>query len=309
MNLPTQTKSTTIHILDLKFLGLPGAIAAYSIPHSRGAILIESGPGSTVPALIAGLDAHRFQPGDISDVFVTHIHLDHAGASGWMARQGARIHVHPVGAPHLANPEKLLASARRIYGDSMDPLWGEFLPVPEQQIEIIEDHQVVEVDGLKLQAFSTPGHASHHHAYLFEDTCFCGDIGGIRLQGSQHLRVPMPPPEFNLEQWIGSVNLLKTLKFSYLAPTHFGLFSDPQRHLESLSAQLVDIGAWMDGFLPTDPPIDEINQQFLEWTRRRTLAEGVSPTLADIYEAANPSWMSAAGMQRYWRAYGHIRQP
>src|SRR4030067_192880 len=132
-----------VHTLDLNFLGVPGTIAAYLIPHRQGVVLIESGPGSTVPALVNSLNSLGYRPADVTDVLLTHIHLDHAGAAGWLAEQGARIFVHPVGAPHLLNPEKLLASARRTSGDMMEPLWGELLPVPEDQLTVISDGEVV----------------------------------------------------------------------------------------------------------------------------------------------------------------------
>ncbi len=117
--------------LDLNFQGNAGIIAAYLIPHAHGAVLIESGPGSTIPALIKALAKHGFSPNDITDVLLTHIHLDHAGAAGWLAQQGARIHVHEIGAPHMINPAKLLASARRIYLENMERLWGEDRETPQ----------------------------------------------------------------------------------------------------------------------------------------------------------------------------------
>ena len=141
-----------IQTLDLHFLGLTGAIAVYLLPHQHGAALIECGPGSTLPALTHRLAQHGYQPGDITDVFLTHIHLDHAGSAGWFSNQGARIHVHPIGAPHLLEPEKLLASAQRIYGDRMDYLWGQFLPVREEKLFVMRDNDEVEIGGLRVRA-------------------------------------------------------------------------------------------------------------------------------------------------------------
>ena len=155
-----------VFTLDLNFQNRHGTIASFLIPHSRGAILVECGPSSTLPALLQGLSEHGFTARDVTDVLLTHIHLDHAGAAGWFARQGARIHVHPVGAPHLRDPEKLLTSARRIYGDSMDSLWGEFLPVPQDQLSIPLNGGEIEIDGICLRAIDTPGHAEHHFVYL-----------------------------------------------------------------------------------------------------------------------------------------------
>ena len=130
---------TSIVTLDLNFQGLPQAIATYLIRHRDTAVLVECGPGSTLEALRAGLAANGLSPRDVTHVLLTHIHLDHAGAAGWMAAQGAKILVHPVGAPHLQNPEKLLRSAQRIYGDQMDALWGDFRPVPESSLQVPSD--------------------------------------------------------------------------------------------------------------------------------------------------------------------------
>jgi len=293
----------SIFTLDLNFLGISGAIAAYLVPHSGGAVLIESGPGSTIEALQAGLAAHGYAVQDITDVFLTHIHLDHAGASGWLARQGARIHVHPVGAPHLLDPEKLLTSAQRIYGDQMERLWGEFLPVPEVQLSVLHDGDVIEINGLRLQVIDTPGHADHHNVYLMDEVCFSGDIGGVRLAGSRHLRLPMPPPEFHLEKWRASLNRLYTLDLRRIAPTHFGLFDDVGWHLAAIARELDTVQGWIETTLPENPDLDTLTERFLAWVKDRSQEDGVEPAQIDVFELANPSWMSPLGIQRYWRKY------
>lgn len=300
---------TDLHFntLDLNFLGIPGAIASYLIPTRNGAILIESGPGSTVSRLQAALREHGYTEKDLQAVFLTHIHLDHAGAAGWLARQGAQVYVHPLGAPHLLNPEKLLASARRIYGDQMETLWGEFLSVPEEKLTLIEDDQVIELDHLRLRTLETPGHANHHHAYMVGDVCFTGDIGGVRMQNSAYLSVPMPPPEFILEKWRLSVARLQLElekgNFRRLAPTHFGVFEDPAWHLARLSQALNEIEAWIEETLPGDPDDDQLYQQFMNWNRRRASSQGLDPAMTEAYEAANPAFISVAGIRRYWNKY------
>lgn len=294
----------TIHTLDLNFQGIPGSIAVYLIPHTRGAALVECGPGSTLPALQRGLRALGLDFADITDVLLTHIHLDHAGAAGWLARQGARIHVHPVGAPHLIDPEKLLISAGRIYGDRMQTLWGEFLSVPETQLDVVEDNQVVEVGDLRFRAIDTPGHAYHHYAYVFNDVCFTGDIGGVRVGGIRHLRLPMPPPEFNLEVWRQSLERLEQEyaagRFARIAPTHFGVFDDPAWHLKAARQALDEVEAWMLRVMPGDPTPAELEAQFIDWARQRSLRYGVQESVLGPLEAANPSGMSAHGIYRYW---------
>lgn len=301
------SQGTNVYTIDHNFLGIRGAIASYLIPHTGGVILIESGPGSTISALTAGIEIYGYKINDVTDVLLTHIHLDHAGAAGWLAQQGAHIYVHHIGAPHLLDPRKLLASAERIYGDKMDELWGEFLSVPEDKLCILQDGDIVDVNGLRFQALDTPGHANHHYAYLFEDICFSGDIGAIRMHGLRHIRLPMPPPEFNLELWKESLGKLQTEfnkgKFRRIAPTHFGIFNDPEWHLNAISEALNEIGEWMETVMPGEPSFDELNQGFLTWTRERSLAEGLEQETLDIYEAANPSWMSSYGIQRYWRKF------
>jgi glyoxylase-like metal-dependent hydrolase (beta-lactamase superfamily II) len=301
---------STHHVitLDLNFLSIPGAIACYAIPHNNGVALIECGPGSTLTALQSGLKQNGYTIRDITDVFLTHIHLDHAGAAGWLARQGARIHVHPVGAPHMLNPEKLLASAERIYGDQMGTLWGEFLPVPEEQLFILQDDEIVELDGLLIRAIDTPGHADHHYSYLFEDLCFSGDIGGVRLAGTHHLRLPMPPPEFHPGKWQNSLKRLLKLDFTRIAPTHFGIFNDAGRHLAKLIDLIIETQDWIEIVMSSDPPVEEVNARLSAWSSQRALEDGVPERQIQAYEYANPSWMSGYGIQRYWRKL-HNEQP
>jgi glyoxylase-like metal-dependent hydrolase (beta-lactamase superfamily II) len=294
-----------IHTIDLKFQGLPKAIAVYLIPHNRGAVLVECGPGSTLPALKNGLESHGYSFETITDVFLTHIHLDHAGAAGWLARQGARIHVHPVGAPHLLNPEKLLASAQRIYGDLMEPLWGEFLAVPEEKLSILQDDAEIMVDGVCFRPLDTPGHASHHYVYILDRVCFSGDIGGVRMAAHKHLRLPMPPPEFQPDKWRTSLARLRREyergAFSRIAPTHYGIYEDVDWHLDAIQEALDEVEAWMDEVMPAEPDIEDLRRLFIEWSNRVSADKGLDPNFLKTYEAANPSFMSADGIQRYWR--------
>lgn len=292
-----------IHTLDLHFQGIPHAIASYAIPHAQGIVLIDCGPGSTIQALKTALEQIDLNIGDVTDVLLTHIHLDHGGAAGWFAQHGARVHVHPKGAPHLIDPEKLIKSASRIYGDRMEELWGEFLPVPEDRLVQLQDREEIRIGGLSFVALDTPGHAEHHLAFRHGDTCFTGDVGGVRLPGLAYLQVPMPPPEFHLEKWRASLDKLRAQKVHRIAPTHFGIFADVDTHLSLLARELDEVGAFLEQALPADPPVEEINRLFVEWTQKRAASLGISDAEMRAYEAANPSWMSAAGMQRYWRKH------
>ena len=296
---------TRVVTLDLNFQGRPHAIASYLIRHpdGDGAVLVESGPGSTLASLEAGLAKEGLSPRDVTHVLLTHIHLDHAGAAGWLARQGAQIYVHPVGAPHMINPEKLLASAARIYGDRMESLWGEFLPVPESQLKVPEDGEEIEIGDLRFKPINTPGHAEHHYAYLFEDICFSGDVGGVRIPGYPYLRVPMPPPELHLERWHESIARLKKEKFARIAPTHFGIYDDPEWHLHEVEKGLDSAALWLEQTMSEDPspPIEALRQSFTEWMTEEAVEMGLSEDVMSAYELANPPGMSADGLLRYWK--------
>jgi glyoxylase-like metal-dependent hydrolase (beta-lactamase superfamily II) len=291
------------HTIDLNFQNHPGTIAVYLLPHSKGAALVESGPGSTIPMLVKELAKLGYSPTDITDVFLTHIHLDHAGAAGWFAKHGATIHVHPNGAPHLLNPEKLIASAARIYGDKMDSLWGEFLYVPQDRIHVFQDGASFTCSDLVVKAMDVPGHAYHQVVYMVGDIIFAGDIGGIRVNRLRYLSLPMPPPEFHLEYWRASIRRLQAENPARIAPTHFGVYDDASWHLEEVMRVLALIENWMEENLPSDPPIEDLRRMFVEFERKRAENSNLSSSDAEIQQIANPSFMSADGIQRYWKKF------
>lgn len=287
--------------LDLNFLGRAHAVAVYLIRHAAGVVLIDSGPGSTLSALEAGLAKEGLAPGDVTHVLLTHIHLDHAGAAGWWARQGAEIYVHPIGAPHLLNPEKLIASARRIYGHRMETLWGEFLPVPEKQLRVATDSQELVVGDLRFVPIHTPGHAEHHCSYLLEETLFCGDVGGVRMPGNAYVQVPMPPPDLHIERWHESITRLRRLKPGQIAPTHFGIFNDPEWQFDQVDKGLESARRWLEQVMPAGPPLEQLRQSFADWVREESERIGLDDEAANAYELVNPPGMSTDGLLRYWK--------
>jgi glyoxylase-like metal-dependent hydrolase (beta-lactamase superfamily II) len=294
---------TRVVTLDLKFQGRSQAIASYLIRSADAVVLVESGPGSTLPGLEAGLAKEGLSPRDVTHLLLTHIHLDHAGAAGSLARQGAEVYVHLVGAPHMLNPEKLLASATRIYGDRMDSLWGEFLPVPEEKLHVVNHEEQFVIGNLSFRAINTPGHAEHHYAYIFEDICFSGDVGGVRIPGYQYLRVPMVPPELHLERWHDSINRLRQEKFSRIAPTHFGLHDDPEWQLREVEKGLDDAERWLEKMMSEDPfpPIEAMRESFTDWMVEQAAEMGLSEDVINAFTVANPPGMSADGLLRYWK--------
>ncbi|MDQ4106929.1 MAG: MBL fold metallo-hydrolase, partial [Actinomycetota bacterium] len=241
-------------------------------------------------------------PEDVRQVFLTHVHLDHAGASGHLAERlpNATFYVHEVGYPHLVDPSKLLKSATRIYGERMDELWGETLPVPEDRLKVLVGDEEIEVAGGALTTHYTPGHAYHHLAYLEPDSgaLFAGDVAGIRLPGQSYVRPPTPPPEIDVEAWTKSIGYIRDLAPNSLSPTHFGSYEDVERHLGELEQRLQD---WL---LFVEERIDEADAEEMAYELKakgdaEMLAEGAGPEETERYDLAGNYTMLVEGLVRY----------
>lgn len=292
-----------IHILDTRFQGMAQVTAVYLLVGPEGPVLVETGPATTLPAVRDALAELGYRPADISHILVTHIHLDHAGAAGWWARQGARIYVHHIGAPHLIDPSKLLVSAGRIYGEAMDRLWGETLPCPAEQVTALYDGDTVEAGGLTLTALDTPGHAYHHHAYMLDTPdgriAFTGDAAGVNLPLVDVIDLPAPPPEFHLETWLATLDRLESQDFATIYPTHFGPVGDVHGHLSALRQLLHDAVAFVAEQRDAGVERDALLAEYIAWNRRRAASRHLSPQAIERYELANPLFMSVDGILRY----------
>lgn len=295
----------TIHTLDLEFQHLDHTIAVFVIEGPSGLVLVETGPYSTFPRLEAALAAKGWKPADFRHVLLSHIHFDHAGAAWAFAREGATIYVHPKGLPHLAAPEKLYNSARMIYGDAMDTLWGAMEPIPEVRMHAPAHGETVEAAGLRCTAWHTPGHAVHHIAWEVSEAgqsavVFTGDVAGVRID-AQYVAPPCPPPDINVEDWQTSIQLLRDLPAPTLYLTHFGEIMSKQAHLDELKARLLAWAAWMKPYAENQTPAAEIVPAFEAYVRADLMASGIPPEGLARYEAANPAFMSVAGLLRYWK--------
>lgn len=291
-----------VRVLDGCFQGAERVIASFLLKTREGPILIETGPESTFPALVEALGREGVAPEEVRHVFVTHIHLDHAGAAWRFAELEATVYVHPKGAPHLADPSRLLASAERIYGDLLKPLWGEVRPIPEGRLRALGDGEEVGIGGVRVQALETLGHAVHHHAYRVGEAVFSGDIAGVRIAPGPVLP-PTPPPDIHLESWYASIDRLLALRPEVLYLTHFGPYRDVEAHLEALRARL---GAWADWVLARfkegkDPA--RLTAEFEAYWRQDLEAGGVEGPLARLYELADPPYMHLQGLVRYWQKH------
>jgi glyoxylase-like metal-dependent hydrolase (beta-lactamase superfamily II) len=269
--------------LDLIHLGRERVIGAYLLETDGGLALFDCGPSTCVPALKERLGERGLELGDVRHMLLSHIHLDHAGAAGVLVREhpGLQVHVSPVGASHLIDPERLDRSARRLYGDAFDTLWGELAPVPRENVHETSDRV------LGLECFPTPGHASHHVCYLDgEGTLWAGDAAGVRVQPSRFVLPPTPPPEFDLDAWERTLDEIEERKPERLALIHFGVADDPPEHLAELRRQL---RSW------TERVGEGASEEEFEAAALAELGDDAAP-----YEQAMPFWQSYAGLRRYW---------
>ncbi len=289
-----------IKIIDLEFLGHKETIAAFLIESSEGPILIETGPHSTLPTLKKGIEDAGHSFNDVKHVFLSHIHLDHAGAAWAFAEYGATIYLHPFGKRHMENPEKLLASAKMIYKDDMDRLWGTLKPIAEVQLHTVAHNETIKIGNVKLKALFTPGHAVHHIAWAFGKILFTGDVAGVKI-GKGIVVPPCPPPDINIEDWKSSIKLIKQKRFDSLYLTHFGEITNPKEHLQELEGRLSNWANWMKPYFDKGADPKSVTPLFQEYVKKQLLSGGIDGESIERYESANPSWMSVAGLMRYWR--------
>lgn len=288
-----------IHTLDLLFLGTPGLIAAYLVENGGEYALIETGPGSTLATLRKAIREVGVDESAIKKVFLTHIHLDHAGAAGWFAQHGATLYCHPNAARHLIDPAKLIDSARMVYGDQMDALWGEMLPAPAAQVCILQDHDRVPLGDAEIIAWDTPGHARHHHAFIIDDICFTGDAAGARLQSSPYLSVTAAPPQFDPIAYVHTVDRLAAARFQSLYLTHFGRVDDVDWHLATYRQRITDVYQRVAADFAAGVSDEENRRRYAVSEHEIAMQAGVSEALWRKSESANVTSMCADGVRLY----------
>jgi glyoxylase-like metal-dependent hydrolase (beta-lactamase superfamily II) len=271
-----------VRLIDLEHLGRERVIGCWQI----GDVLIDPGPASCLVKLLDALGGER--PGAL---LLTHIHLDHAGATGSLVQRwpDLDVYVHERGAPHLVDPSRLLESARRLYGEELERLWGEVLPVPSANIHLLRGGERL-LEG-RFEVAYTPGHASHHVSYLCEGVAFVGDTGGVRITPQSLTIPPTPPPDIDLEAWHSSIERIAAWKPELLAMTHFGSSAAVEAQLAELSERL---DTWAALARTEDP------QTFVDTVRAEIEANAGSELLA-AYEQAAPPQQLYQGLERYWR--------
>ncbi len=309
------TAISTPQVIDTKMHGKAGITGAFLVRGTEKTALVETGPRSVVDNVFTALDAAGID--DLDWIIVTHIHLDHAGAAGTLAERfpNARVAVHEVGAPHLVDPSKLWSSAARIYGDRMEQLWGGIDPIAEERIEILRDGDTVTLGGATLRAVETPGHAYHHHAYLYEEEgiVFCGDALGVRLPDVGVIRPATPPPEFHLEKAIASIERIRDLGATSLWPTHFGPHDEGKRAMGSddfCSAAVSSLRRWAEWVEEARAEADDLDEA-TELVARQAGAALESELPADEVQRMENTTsyrMNTSGYLRYFDKASQARQ-
>lgn len=270
--------------IDTLHIGRRHAICCWQV----GPVLIDPGPASSVANVLAALDGWRPQA-----ILLTHIHFDHAAATGMLARTwpDVQVYVHERGAPHMVNPERLWASAARLYGEeNMLALWGRFEPVPPDRLTALKGGETLEIGGARFEVMYAPGHAQHHVCYLHEDTAFVGDVGGVRIEPGGPTLPPTPPPDIDIEAWQRSIDMVRAWKPKQLAITHFGLCETPDSQLDELSLRL---DRWAAAAR------EQSQETWLADVRDELRAVTTSETFETFLHAA-PLDQCYAGLRRYW---------
>jgi len=290
-----------IKTLDLHFRGNKNTIASFLVESKEGPILIESGPHSTINHLESALQNLGYKKEDVKHILLTHIHFDHAGAAWDFAQNGAKIYVHPFGAPHLISPKKLVNSARMIYQDMFDELWGAINPIAEENVIIAEDEAEFKIGDHTFKAWHTPGHANHHIAWQLGEDIFTGDVGGVCVEEGGPVVAPCPPPDISLEKWTKSINLLRKLAPKKMYLTHFDVVSNSEKHLQKLEENLHLQANWIKRHLEYGETVEQMTPKFSKWAMEELSKYNLSEQILRQYDSANPAYMSVAGLVRYWK--------
>lgn len=295
--------------IDTFHLGHPHTVAAHAIDlgPDAGLALVDCGPDRVFENVVRGLRALGRRPEEVRHLLLTHVHLDHAGGAWRWAREfGTQVYVHPLGAGHLLDPAKLVASATRIYGARMGELWGDIEPMPPALLRTVADQELLPLGsaGPAIQAIATPGHAPHHHAYWLPGprTLFAGDVAGVTIAGGPVVP-PCPPPDIDVETWRASLARLAALEPAAAYVTHYGRLADPRAALAELGPRLTAWAGWLRDRLREGRDERSLGPDFGAFVAAGLRATGLGEEQIARYQQADPAGMSIAGLARYWRKH------
>ena len=291
------------NFIDLQFRGSSRVIATAVLSGTHGVTLIDPGPASCLASLESGLRDQGLTLRDVRTLLLTHIHLDHAGATGSIVERvpGIKVYVHERGAPHMVDPSTLLASATRLYGDQMDALWGPFVAVPSANVTALQGGETLDIGGTALKVAYTPGHAKHHVSYFNEHdgTAFVGDTAGV-LVGGDFLIAPTPPPDIDIEAWQQSINTIEAWSPVSLFLTHFGPVSPARAHLARFRETVAKAAETSREMLAGGGSDEMLAKQYGERIRKEAW-KSLPEQEARAAELAAPFDQLWGGLGRYWQ--------
>ena len=304
-----ETITRGITYTDLLHAGRERIIATAVLQSAGGVALVDPGPSSCLETLRASLGEAGIGIGDIRTLLLTHIHLDHAGASGSLLRENPdiEVYVHERGAPHMIDPSRLLASAARLYGDAMDDLWGPFLPVPADKVHVLGGGERIAAADRELEVAYTPGHASHHVSFFDRSSgiAFVGDVAGVRTGRELFVLPPTPPPDIDVETWMESIELVRRWRPATLLVTHFGIHEDPDAHLDALRTHLAEMAGIARTVVEAGGS-DAAQVELFTEALRAYMERHLPAAEADLYGKAAPLDQCWLGLARYWRKRGVV---
>jgi glyoxylase-like metal-dependent hydrolase (beta-lactamase superfamily II) len=298
-----------ISYLDLNFCNTPKAIATGVYGSDAGVILVDPGPGSCLDTLTALLKAQGIRISDIQTILITHIHLDHAGATGLLVRENSkiRVYVHEKGAPHVIDPSKLVNSANQLWGvEGVARLWGQVIPVPQENLHILGEHNRITTGGQVFDVRYTPGHASHHVSYFDEASgiVWAGDTAGLRFTSQTFTLPPTPPPDIDLEAWGKSIATLRAWRPETVFITHFGPYGNVPEHLDDLERSIAAAADLSRRAIQSDLPDDAKYEEFKSGVAAYVRAANIAESDIAPLEHVGPLDFNWRGLVRYWKKKG-----
>lgn len=300
--------ASDISYIDLNFCDTPKAIATGVYAGDRGAVLVDPGPGSCIDRLRLSLAEQGIKAADVDAVLLTHIHLDHAGATGLLVRDNPRIRVfvHEKGAPHIVDPSKLINSANLLWGvEGVARLWGQMLPVPVANLHVLGERDHITAGGRRFDVRYTPGHASHHVSYFDERSglVWAGDTAGLRFTSTVFTLPPTPPPDIDVEAWRGSLATIREWKPETVFITHFGAYGGAAEHLDHFETSLGEIAEMARRIIQSDASeeakLEQFRAEVFAYVRRSVDEEDIKPL-----EFVGPLEFNWRGLVRYWKKRG-----
>ena len=296
-----------IHTIDTRFLAYDRVTAGFLIKAKapeKGDILVDTGSSSTIQTFSKNLERCGSSISNVKHILLTHIHLDHTGAAWIFADAGAKVYVHTLGEPHLADPDRLMRSVGRVYGDKMEQLWGEMRPIAAENLQTIADGDVLDIGGHRFRAHYTPGHAKHHIAWQLDDYLFAGDVAGVRL-GKGPAMAPCPPPDIDVPAWKESLRKIAKLDIKRLYITHYGEITENiSTHLEHVADHLDEMLAWMTHKHEKKVTGQQLYKQFESDFTKTLQTYGCSPLEVKMYANVLPAYLNVLGIAHYMAQKG-----